>query len=194
MKYIINLHGFASSGNNSKKRVLEKLYPERIILSPDLEIEPKKVVGQVSHIIEDIRFNDKACHIAGVGSSLGGFYGFYTASQYKIPFILVNPSYNPSELCKKYLGENTNFHTGKVFEWKMEYIEQLRKLERIVRNTNQNKENYRILIGNKDETVDPVISKEFFKDYCTYEFDTDHSFDENVLEEALQIDDIRMLL
>ncbi|MDD5765285.1 MAG: hypothetical protein PHW79_03365 [Candidatus Marinimicrobia bacterium] len=121
---ICYLHGFASSGNAMKAQLLKKHLPEIEVLSPDLPIEPVKVLTVIDSTLNV--YNNKK--ILLVGSSLGGFYANYFHSRYNIPAVLLNPTIDPVSDMKSAVGTHRYFNSGETFEWKEKYLRQLEKI------------------------------------------------------------------
>lgn len=121
---ICYLHGFASSGNAMKAQLLKKYLPEIEILSPDLPIEPMKVIAVIDSILKK-RDGEK---ILMVGSSLGGFYAHYFHTRRDIPAVLLNPTADPVSDMKNAVGTHRYFGNGESFEWKVKYLRQLERI------------------------------------------------------------------
>ncbi|PIS28381.1 MAG: hypothetical protein COT43_06435 [Candidatus Marinimicrobia bacterium CG08_land_8_20_14_0_20_45_22] len=121
---ICYLHGFASSGNAVKAQLLKKHLPEIEILSPDLPIEPLKVIALIDSIIQ----NHKGKKVLLVGSSLGGFYAYHFYSRRNIPAVLLNPTIDPVSDMKNAVGMHRYFNNDESFEWKAEYLRQLGRI------------------------------------------------------------------
>ena len=81
-KTILYFHGFASSSNSNKAKVLKKYisknYKNAEIIIPDLDNNFKLAVSQIHELI------DSAKHpIVFIGSSLGGYYASYFSSKFE---------------------------------------------------------------------------------------------------------------
>ncbi len=177
MKTIINLHGFATTGNNSKFKVLKRLFPNYKIISPDLEIEPFRVISQIQLLLDSIDDKNK---LIMVGSSLGGFYAHHTAVRNELPYLLINPSMQASDTIKRYVGENRNLITGEKFIFKKDYINQLLELEQQIvalEKTKDFRSKVRVVLGKNDELLDINHTKRYFKDCWWREYPGNHQFD-----------------
>lgn len=122
---ILNLHGFLSSGENSKKKMLIELFPGEQVLSPDLPISPFDAMDLCSKLLAESERKDSGFI---VGSSLGGFYAYCLSQKHDIPCLLLNPSLTPFIHLEKKLGDVTNHKTGELHQWTLSHIRQLRDL------------------------------------------------------------------
>jgi len=147
---ILYVHGFSSSGNAMKAKLLREYYGKNeIIISPDLPVEPEKAFELLENILNSSG-DDKNIVI---GSSLGGFYTLALHRKYNVPVVIINPALYPWIQLKIYLGENENQSTGKKFLWKKEYLKQLKKIEdNPVRNSDL--KNVFLLVATDDELID----------------------------------------
>ena len=68
--------------------------------------------------------------MAVIGSSLGGFYATWLASQRACKAALLNPAINPARDLAKYIGEQTAWHDpAERFYFAPEFVNELRALE-----------------------------------------------------------------
>jgi predicted esterase YcpF (UPF0227 family) len=63
-----------------------------------------------------------------IGSSLGGYYANWLAEKIGCRAILLNPAVQPPRELEKYVGVTSAYHSDAVFEFKREYIEELKAL------------------------------------------------------------------
>ena len=125
---ILYLHGFCSSPQSWKARLLAETLAERGLVDrlycPFLSPVPEQAIIQAEAII--------ARHegpLAVAGSSLGGFYATWLAEKYDLHAVLINPAVKAPVSLEKYLGTQTNLHTHESFEFTLEHVAQLRALE-----------------------------------------------------------------
>ncbi len=68
--------------------------------------------------------------MAVIGSSLGGFYATWLASQRGCKAALLNPAIDPARDLAKYIGEQTAWHDpAERFYFTPEFVDELRALE-----------------------------------------------------------------
>jgi uncharacterized protein len=146
---ILNLHGFASIGNNSKNKALAAAFPDDEIISPTLPINPVEVVDLIDELIS----KHKEPTII-VGSSFGGFYAFYTSVIYKKNCILINPSMKPWKSLQEAIGEHQRFVTGEKFVWEAEYLSLLEKLDERIKRVGIVETKLNFFLSNDDEVLD----------------------------------------
>lgn len=149
---IIYLHGFASAGHGSiKAKKLENLFPDEQIYAPNLSHEPSKAIAEIKKYVA-MAYKDGHDKVLLVGTSLGGFYAWWTSAAYDIPAILINPVYNPNEIMTKFLGKNKNFATGEEFEWHEKYINELNDLWEYAKS-NADKSLLKVVLAKDDDLI-----------------------------------------
>ncbi len=125
------LHGFRSSSASAKvgifRRWLAQCHPDLHLEAPDLPPEPLAVTETIRSALERL---GTGC-LGVVGSSLGGYYACWSAVEYAMPAVLINPALAPYDLFEAYLGEHTNLYTGERFTLKREYLGHLREIDRV---------------------------------------------------------------
>ncbi|MGB5965960.1 MAG: YqiA/YcfP family alpha/beta fold hydrolase [Sulfurimonadaceae bacterium] len=142
---ILYLHGFASCGDSTKTCLLKKYFGADNVYSPDLPVQPTEAIAFIDKII-----NEKNINML-IGSSLGGYYASYFCEKYAIKTVLINPSTEPYETLKPYVGNNTYWCSGEPFEWKKSYLGELQ-----IYNIETVKEPslYLLLLQKGDEVLD----------------------------------------
>ena len=148
---ILYLHGFRSSPQSFKARLLaermEALGRGKEYLCPQLPASPRDAIELSLKLVE--AYPPEEIHV--VGSSLGGFYATHLAERLGGRAVLLNPAVKSFRDLEKYVGVTTRFHTDESFEFKREYIDELRALavERITRP-----ERYYLIAATGDEVLD----------------------------------------
>ncbi len=125
---ILYLHGFRSSPQSFKARLLA----ERLqglghggdYLCPQLPASPKLAIAQAAELAD--RF--PPAELTLIGSSLGGYYATWLAERLGCRAVLLNPAVKPPRDLEKYVGMTSAYHSGEPFEFKAEYIDELRAL------------------------------------------------------------------
>ena len=176
MNRILYLHGFNSSPESHKARVLLR-YMERSGLGdyieiPDIPPQPANAIALLKQRTEAIRQHGG---VSFVGSSLGGFYATWLAEQYNGPAVLINPAVKPHQLLRQYIGDNTNYYTAESWVLGEEDIEVFRELyiEKI-----SNPQRYLLLLQTGDETLDYREAVEKYADCpSVIEQGGSHAFD-----------------
>jgi uncharacterized protein len=64
-----------------------------------------------------------------IGSSLGGYYATWLAEKLGCKAVLLNPAIVPRLDLDKHVGVTTEYHSDKPFEFRREYIDELRTFE-----------------------------------------------------------------
>ena len=146
---LIYLHGFRSSARSFKARLLQARFAAAgeadHLLAPDLPVEPDRAIRLVQ---QDIR---PAADDTLVGSSLGGCYATWLAEQVGCKAVLLNPAVHPARDLASQVGPQTGYHDGEPFEFRREYVDQLRALQ-VARITRP--ERYFLIAAQGDEVLD----------------------------------------
>lgn len=148
---ILYLHGFRSSPQSFKARLLGErmraLGLERQFCCPQLPASPKAAMELALNVIQDV----PAAELTLVGSSLGGYYANWLAEKIGCRAVLLNPAVQPPRDLEKYVGVTTAFHSNEVFEFKTEYIAELKELSV---STITTPERYFLIAATGDEVLD----------------------------------------
>jgi hypothetical protein len=150
---LLYLHGFKSSPQSHKARVLHEYMRERGLAEalhiPQIPPQPGAAFTGLCELYESLSAGNR--QVAVAGSSLGGFYATALAQRYDCRAVLINPAVRPDILLQQYLGLNTNYHSPETWVLNQAHIQQLRDLdvEPITRP-----ERYLLLLQTGDETLD----------------------------------------
>lgn len=148
---ILYLHGFRSSPLSMKARQMAArmaaLGRTDEWLCPQLPASPKLASELILSLAEAV----PAAELNVVGSSLGGYYATWLAERLGCRAAVLNPAVVPLQDLDKHVGISTDYHTGQPFEFKREYIGELRALaiDPITRP-----ERYYLLAASGDEVLD----------------------------------------
>ncbi len=172
---IIYLHGFNSSAESKKSKILDSyLEKEKLINleSPNLNNSPKKAIFQIEKIIRE-----SSSRVCLVGSSLGGLYATFVADKYNLKSVTINPVVaNHISGMRDLVGSHKNFHSGEEYEFRLKdyfYLQKLglQKLKKPL--------NHFCLIKMSDEVLDHNVTFAFFsKSYVLSEKGGNHSYDD----------------
>ena len=172
---IIYLHGFNSSAESKKSKILESfLKGEELISfeSPNLDTSPSEAISQIEKIIKES--SNRVCL---VGSSLGGLYATYVADKYDLRSVTINPVVrNHISRMKDLVGSHKNYHTDEEYEFTMKDYLDLQEL-----GLKQLKKplNHFCLIKMSDEVLDHNKTFSYFsKSYLLSEKGGNHSYDD----------------
>jgi len=148
---ILYLHGFRSSPKSMKARVVgERMAALGVadqLICPQLPASPKDAMALALSLIDGI----PAQELSIIGSSLGGYYATWLAERIGCRAVLVNPAIVPSLDLDRHVGVTTQFHSDEPFEFKREYIDELRALD--VPRISQ-PQRYFLLAATGDEVLD----------------------------------------
>jgi predicted esterase YcpF (UPF0227 family) len=125
---ILYLHGFRSSPKSMKARLVgERMAALGLadqLICPQLPASPTAAMELALSLIEGV----PAGELSIVGSSLGGYYATWLAERIGCRAVLLNPAIVPLKDLDQHIGVTTQYHSGEPFEFKREYIEELRAL------------------------------------------------------------------
>ncbi len=127
---VLYLHGFRSSPNSTKARqvaaIMGSQFAHLTWWCPQLPPSPKAA----AKLISDGTQHWPADRMAVIGSSLGGFYATWLASQRGCKAALLNPAIDPARDLANYIGEQTAWHDpAERFDFAPEFVDELRALE-----------------------------------------------------------------
>ena len=147
---ILYLHGFRSSPLSFKARLIgERMAALGLAAEyqcPQLPASPREAIALAEKLIVPAQEE-----VTLVGSSLGGYYATWLAEKFGCRAVLLNPAVKPPRDLEKYVGVTTAYHTDARFEFKREYIDELKALavDRITRP-----ERYFLMAATGDEVLD----------------------------------------
>ena len=123
---ILYLHGFRSSPLSMKSRLLaaqmQALGRSDQWRCPQLPASPKLAIELALSLVKDV----PAEELTIIGSSLGGYYATWLAEQLACRAVLLNPAIVPLLDLEQHVGVTTAFHSDEPFEFKRDYIDELR--------------------------------------------------------------------
>ena len=172
---IIYLHGFNSSSESKKSKILESYFKgEKFINfeSPNLNTSPSRAISQIEKII-----NKSSRRLCLVGSSLGGLYATFLADKYNLRSVTINPVVrNHISGMKDLVGSHKNFHTDEEYEFTVKDYMDLQKLGL---KKLKNPLNHLCLIKMSDEVLDHNKTFLYFsKSYVLSEKEGNHGYDD----------------
>ena len=172
---IIYLHGFNSSSESKKSKILNSyLGKEKLINleSPNLNNSPKKAISQIEKIIRE-----SSSRVCLIGSSLGGLYATFIADKYNLKSVTINPVVtNHISGMRDLVGSHKNFHSEEEYEFTLKDYFDLQKLglEKLKKPLN-----HFCLIKMSDEVLDHNNTFAYFsKSYLLSEKGGNHSYDD----------------
>jgi predicted esterase YcpF (UPF0227 family) len=143
---IVYLHGFNSSPESHKAKMLERYMAEHGLSGryacPALPPLASEAIAQAEPLMQK--------GVCLVGSSLGGFYATYLAEKHGAKAVLINPAIDPHVGLRAYLGPQKNLHTGEPYELTEAHLRDWQRL-RVPRVTPQR---YLLLVETGDEVLD----------------------------------------
>lgn len=151
MRRIVYIHGFNSSPQSAKGRLLEAAVRDRAserceFRMPALHHEPA-IAMQALEALMDV---DPA-ELTLVGSSLGGYYATWLAERHGARAVLVNPAIAPARDLASMLGPQRNLYTGETYDLTRSHFVQL---ERFAVPRISTPARYLLLVQSGDEVLD----------------------------------------
>lgn len=146
---IVYLHGFNSSPQSHKARVLQRYMAERGLAEQFACPTLPPSAGDAIGVAERVR-RAQGGPVCYVGSSLGGFYATYLVEKHRDKAVLINPAIDPHAGLRAYLGAQSNLHTGEPYELTEAHLEEWRRLY----VPDITAERYLLLVETGDEVLD----------------------------------------
>jgi predicted esterase YcpF (UPF0227 family) len=126
---ILYLHGFRSSPNSFKARLLATRLAELGRSSewccPMLPVSPREAVALAESLVP----NAQRERVTLIGSSLGGYFATYLAERHNWRAVLLNPAVMPQRDLSHYLGEQPLWHGGGSIVVEPRHLDELRDLQ-----------------------------------------------------------------
>jgi len=123
---VLYIHGFGSSGCSKKASLLRSRF-KNTLLAPSLSSIPNLAIQTLTELITTLQ----SVHIQPrlMGSSLGGYYALWLASQFDLKAVLINPSIYPYRTLSDYIGMNQNYYDHTHYEWSEAHVRSLKQYE-----------------------------------------------------------------
>lgn len=125
---IAYLHGFRSSPQSNKAQRLKVRMAERglghLFWCEQLPVSPAAAIA-----LAERQIAVSVTPVTVVGSSLGGYYATHLAEKHRLRAVLVNPAVVAHLSLAGFVGTQTNLYSGETFEFRAEYIDELRAIE-----------------------------------------------------------------
>ena len=129
--HLLYLHGFRSSPQSAKARLTAERvaaqHPGVFFWCPQLPPSPRAAMALVA---AGIAHWPQGAGMAVIGSSLGGYYASWVASQARCKSVLLNPAVQPARDLARHIGEQASWHDPEErFFFRPEFIDELRALQ-----------------------------------------------------------------
>jgi hypothetical protein len=152
---IVYLHGFRSSPNSSKAQLTGDAIASLVEKGksidwycPQLPPSPAEAIAMIKAKIKMV----SPKRISFIGSSLGGFYATHLAEQFlNARAVVLNPAVRAARELAPYVGQLTAYDSDEPFDWRAEYVEQLR-VQQVDAITHP--ERYLLVAATGDELLD----------------------------------------
>lgn len=148
---ILYLHGFRSSPLSFKTSLLAQRMQDLgrgdEYVCPQLPASPREAIAKAERLARSVPPEQ----LTLIGSSLGGYYACWLAERLGCRAVLLNPAVHAWRDLEKHIGVTVAYHSNEPFEFKREYIDEMRALavERITRP-----ERYLLIAATGDELLD----------------------------------------
>ncbi|CAM5778111.1 hypothetical protein CCAE64S_00067 [Castellaniella caeni] len=170
MRMILYLHGFRSSPDSFKSRLLAAELARRGLAGqwccPQLPASPAAAL-QLALNLAGTGLGQKNAALARtdtaasagrdglvvIGSSLGGFYATWLAERLGCRAVLLNPVVHAARDLATQVGSHRTFHGDEPFEFLPEYVDELARAEADIRQLTR-PERYLLLAATGDEVLD----------------------------------------
>jgi predicted esterase YcpF (UPF0227 family) len=125
---IVYLHGFNSTPSSHKATYLKRYLEDRGLgghyACPALPHLPDEAVAAAEAAMGE----HPVAQVTFVGSSLGGFYATAVAERRGCRAVLLNPAVDPARDLAAAVGSTTAWHSDERFEFRAEYVDELRAI------------------------------------------------------------------
>ena len=160
---IFYFHGFSSGENSHKANVISRYFENHTVIVPEYPShQPVCAVEFLRQTIDEKLLTNKDRKLMLIGSSLGGYYAQYLATQIEqvAAVVLINPCLEPEKSLALQIGKQNNCVTGKQFEFTADDYNQLK-------NYSVNSEDLfnptMVLLDEGDEVIDYRVAEEIYR-------------------------------
>lgn len=133
---ILYLHGFRSSPDSFKARLLAKAMQDRGMANhwhcPQLPASPAQAIALAEEHIRQEQAAHKlqvAQDLVIIGSSLGGYYAAVLAERWGCRSVLLNPAVHAARDLATQVGTHTQYHSDAPFHFLPEYVDELAAMQ-----------------------------------------------------------------
>ena len=128
--HLLYLHGFRSSPQSAKARIMAALvqtsHPGVTWWCPQLPASPAQAMAL---LLQGTAAWPRG-QMAVMGSSLGGFYAAWLSAHLGVPAVLINPAVHPSRDLARYIGEHPVWQDpAQSIFFEPAYVQELTQLE-----------------------------------------------------------------
>lgn len=131
---ILYLHGFRSSPNSFKAKLMAQAMEERGLAEewacPQLPASPAQAIALASRIARgQLARANSAKALTIIGSSLGGYYATWLAEKFGCKAVLLNPAVHAPRDLATQVGEHHMYHSEAPFVFLPEYVDELTAIQ-----------------------------------------------------------------
>ncbi|MCD0504678.1 YqiA/YcfP family alpha/beta fold hydrolase [Bordetella petrii] len=155
---ILYLHGFRSSPDSFKARLMARTLAERGLggerdwQCPQLPASPKQALDLAMDLARrQLAQADGPRQLTIIGSSLGGYYATWLAEQLDCRAVLLNPAVEAARDLATQVGTHRMYHSDAPFEFRAAYVDEL-AATRVAAITQP--ERYFLVAATGDEVLD----------------------------------------
>jgi predicted esterase YcpF (UPF0227 family)/predicted GNAT family N-acyltransferase len=149
---ILYLHGFRSSPDSFKSRLMAQAMAERGLSAdwccPQLPASPAAALDLALGLVRE-----RTTPLTVIGSSLGGFYATWLAERLGCRAVLLNPVVHAARDLATQVGSHRTFHGDEPFEFLPDYVDELARAEADIPMLTH-PERYFLLAATGDEVLD----------------------------------------
>lgn len=162
---ILYLHGFRSSPESFKARLLAEQFADPAVagpwLCPQLPASPKAAVALAQSMVQSRLPAERiADELVVIGSSLGGYYANWLAEQWGCRAAMLNPAVHAPRDLATQVGTHRNWHDDTPFVFLPEYVDELRAMQTGVTRPKR----YLLIAATGDEVLDWREMRDHYRD------------------------------
>lgn len=162
---ILYLHGFRSSPNSYKARLLKSALEQHQLahrwVCPQLPASPAAAIELCHQLIKQEQLQNPAEDLVVIGSSLGGYYAHVLAEHWGCKSLLLNPAIHAPRDLATQVGEHKHYHSDAPFVFLAEYVDELHAMQPAAVTQPQR---YYLIAASGDEVLDHTEMLDAFAD------------------------------
>jgi len=145
---IMYIHGFRSSGDSDKARLLQARFAHAKVISPTLPANPREAMAQLEGILRGLPGKTLI-----LGTSLGGFYALYLSCRYGYACCAINPAWQAHLTLRRKVGLHTRYDSADPYEFRPEYPDMLAEMREEMLQHGPKPDALNFFLSNDDEEL-----------------------------------------
>lgn len=159
MAAILYIHGFNSDGNSGKVAALRSAFPDLEVVSPTFTHHARETAAAVTREVKRL-VERHAGEVVLVGTSMGGYWANWAASQMNLRAVIINPALRPSQTLRMAIGQE--MEPGVT--WTQEDCDEYVEFE--TQSSEKSRKPLTVMVALDDDVIPPGPAIEYFRPFA----------------------------